>query len=50
MRQKGYLVSSVETFSLPVIGSSVASATWYRVTFELTAAASRDRADGNAGA
>ena len=49
MRKKGYLVSSVQTFSLPVLGSSVATANWYRVTFELTAAPVRDEAEGDAG-
>lgn len=49
MRKKGYLVSSVQTFSLPVLGSSVATANWYRVTFELTAAPVREEAEGDAG-
>ena len=49
MRKKGYLVSSVQTFSLPVLGSSVTTANWYRVTFELTAAPVRDEAEGDAG-
>lgn len=35
MRKKGYRVASVQTFSLPVIGSSDRTASWYRVTFEL---------------
>ncbi len=35
MRQKGYLVTSVQTFSLPVIGAPRQPANWYRVTFEL---------------
>ena len=49
MRKKGYLVSSVQTFSLPVLGSKVATANWYRVTFELTAAPARDEARTDAG-
>ena len=36
MRRRGYLVASVETFSLPVPGGGGASANWYRVTFEHT--------------
>src|SRR5664279_1004424 len=47
MRTKGYLVSSVQTFSLPVMGSAHATANWYRVTFEL-AAPPRDAAGGGA--
>jgi hypothetical protein len=35
MRNKGYLVASIQTFSLPVIGAPRQSATWYRITFEL---------------
>ena len=46
MRKKGYLVSSVQTFSLPVLGSSVATANWYHVTFEFAAAPVRDEAEG----
>ncbi len=37
MRKKGYLVASVQTFSLPVIGARDATASWYRVTYELPA-------------
>ncbi len=36
MRKRGYLVASVETFSLPVLGGSGQTANWYRVTFERT--------------
>ena len=35
MRQRGYGVRSVETFSLPVIGAPARPASWYRVTYEL---------------
>ncbi len=35
MRKKGYLVTSTQMFSLPVIGAPRTTATWYRVTFEL---------------
>ena len=35
MRKKGYLVTSTQTFSLPVIGAPRHTADWYRVTFEL---------------
>ena len=35
MRTRGYLVSSTQTFSLPVIGAPRQTANWYRVTFEL---------------
>ena len=35
MRKRGYLVTSTETFSLPVIGAPRHVANWYRVTFEL---------------
>ncbi len=35
MRQRGYLVTSTERFSLPVIGTARPTANWYRVTFEL---------------
>lgn len=35
MRRKGYLVGSVQTFSLPVPGAHDAAASWYRVTYEL---------------
>lgn len=34
MRKRGYLVRSVETFSLPGIGRRDAGAHWYRVTYE----------------
>ena len=37
MRNRGYLVASTQTFSLPVIGAPRQSASWYRVTFELAA-------------
>lgn len=39
MRRRGYLVASVETFTLPVIGAPAHPANWYRVTYERTAAA-----------
>jgi hypothetical protein len=39
MRQRGYLVASVQTFSLPVVGAPRHAANWYRVTYELQAAA-----------
>jgi hypothetical protein len=35
MRERGYLVASIQTFSLPVIGAHQ-TANWYRVTFELS--------------
>lgn len=35
MRKRGYLVTSVETFSLPVIGAPGQAANWYRVKYEL---------------
>jgi hypothetical protein len=35
MRKRGYLVVSVETFSLPVLGVAGGAANWYRVTYEL---------------
>ena len=35
MQQRGYSVSSIETFTLPVLGAPRASANWYRVTYEL---------------
>jgi hypothetical protein len=35
MRERGYLVASIQTFSLPVIGAR-RTANWYRVTFELS--------------
>jgi hypothetical protein len=34
MRRQGYLVTQVESFALPVLGSRDAQATWYRVTYE----------------
>lgn len=34
MRKRGYLVASVQTFSLPVLGARREAANWYRVTFE----------------
>jgi len=37
MRRRGYLVASVQTFSLPVIGARRRSTNWHRVTFELSA-------------
>jgi hypothetical protein len=36
MRKRGYLVASVETFTLPVVGAPGHPANWYRVTFERT--------------
>ena len=42
-------MSSIQTFSLPVLGSSVATANWYRVTFELPAASARNEAGSDAG-
>ena len=42
MRKKGYLVASTQTFSLPVVGAPRQTANWYRVTFELQAAARPD--------
>jgi hypothetical protein len=39
MRRRGYLVASVETFLLPVIGSPKAGAHWYRVRYELVSPA-----------
>jgi hypothetical protein len=35
MRQRGYLVAEVETFSLPVLGAPDQPASWYRITYEL---------------
>ncbi|MBI3748553.1 MAG: hypothetical protein HY262_06885 [Chloroflexi bacterium] len=40
MRKRGYLVASVQTFSLPVLGASRQTANWYRVTFESSAPSS----------
>lgn len=37
MRKKGYLVASVQEFSLPGFASPTASAKWYRVTYERAA-------------
>jgi hypothetical protein len=34
LRKQGYLVGSVETFSLPGLGRPDAGAPWYRVTYE----------------
>jgi hypothetical protein len=34
LRKRGYLVTSVETFSLPGIARPDAGAHWYRVTYE----------------
>lgn len=34
MRRRGYLVTSTEVRSLPVIGRPTSAATWYRVTYE----------------
>jgi hypothetical protein len=34
MRKRGYLVSSVETLSLPGLAGRRTDANWYRVTFE----------------
>lgn len=35
MRTTGCLVTSTQTFTLPVIGAQRQTANWYRVTFEL---------------
>jgi hypothetical protein len=45
MRKKGYLVASTETFSLPVAGTAGASASWYRVTYELASPEDEGSAD-----
>ncbi len=37
LRRRGYLVASVQTFSLPVLGARRQTANWYRVTFEWSA-------------
>jgi hypothetical protein len=37
MRQKGYLVASVQMFALPVLFAPGYRANWYKVTFERTA-------------
>lgn len=42
MRKKGYLVASVETFTLPGVGRPDAAAHWYRVTYELSAPAANE--------
>jgi hypothetical protein len=34
LRKQGYLVASVETFSLPGLARADAAAHWYRVTYE----------------
>lgn len=34
LRKQGYLVASVETFSLPGVARADATARWYRVTYE----------------
>lgn len=39
MRGRGYLVKSVETFTLPGLASRSTDARWYRVTFEYSARA-----------
>jgi hypothetical protein len=35
MRQRGYAVSSIQTFALPIFGAAKATARWYRVTYKL---------------
>ena len=37
MRGRGYLVKSVETFTLPGLAGRSTDARWYRVTFEQSA-------------
>jgi hypothetical protein len=37
MRKKGYLVASVQEFSLPGLAGPTAGAKWYRVTYERSA-------------
>jgi len=37
MRGRGYLVKSVETFTLPGLAGRATDARWYRVTFERSA-------------
>jgi hypothetical protein len=37
MRKQGYLVASVQEFSLPGLAGPTASARWYRVTYERAA-------------
>ena len=41
MRKRGYLVTSTETYSLPVIGLPRQTANWYRVTFGLSSPPAR---------
>ncbi len=42
MRKRGYLVASVETFTLPGIAGRSTDAHWHRITFEQTAPATPD--------
>ena len=42
MRGRGYLVKSVETFTLPGLAGRSTEARWYRVTFEHSAPPSPD--------
>ncbi len=42
MRLHGYLVASVQTFALPVVGAPRHAASWHRVTYELQPAARHD--------
>ena len=37
MRKRGYLISSVETFTLPGLAGRNTDAHWYRITFERVA-------------
>ena len=37
MRKRGYLVSSVETLTLPGLAGRNTDAHWYRITFERVA-------------
>jgi len=46
MRKRGYLVASVETFTLPGLMGPATAAHWYRITFE-TASSSSRRAEPN---
>lgn len=48
MRQRGYLVASMETFALPVLGAPATAAKWYRVTFELVRPHSEGSGDAGA--
>lgn len=41
LRKQGYLVSSVQTFTLPGLAGRRTAAHWYRVTFEQTAGPSQ---------